>query len=195
MLNSKNEKLQEVYLQTIAELNLIGFDFSKEKVGDIEIKISARNNKRYGCCKQLEPDNAYKIIEKRGRAKYIKYEKYNKHQIEISRWVLDLDDTIIKNTIAHELIHCLPYCNNHGLMFKKYANYINSKLGYNISRLGNKKSDYEYSNIEYKTNDFKYTIKCTNCGKQFGRNRLQRDFFKKYRCLCNGKLMLIEKKN
>ena len=30
---------------------------------------------------------------------------------EVSKWVLELDDNIIKNTIMHELIHCMPYCN------------------------------------------------------------------------------------
>ena len=29
----------------------------------------------------------------------------------------------IKNTIMHEIIHCFPYCNNHGSEFKKYAKY------------------------------------------------------------------------
>lgn len=43
----------------------------------------------------------------------------------------------------HELIHCIPFCNDHGIEFKKYANYINEKLGYNISRVGNKKVDYK----------------------------------------------------
>ena len=40
-------------------------------------------------------------------------------------------DIIIKNTIIHELIHCLPKCTNHGKEFKKYAKIINEKLGYN----------------------------------------------------------------
>ncbi len=48
---------------------------------------------------------------------------------------MQLDKNIIKNTIMHELIHCMPYCNNHGAEFKKYARYINEKLGYNISRV------------------------------------------------------------
>ena len=28
----------------------------------------------------------------------------------------------------HELIHCMPYCNNHGKEFKKYANIINEMM-------------------------------------------------------------------
>ncbi len=186
------EKLNRLYLECLSELLSIGIDMKNKEYGDISIKISNRNNKRYGCCKQEEPDRKYKIVKKIGRRNCIKYERFNKHTIEISKWVMDLDDEIIKNTIMHELIHCMPFCNNHGDMFKKYANYINRNLGYDISRLGNKKEDFEKSNLKYEEKGFKYTIKCTNCGKVFNRNRLSRDFFRKYRCLCNGKLMLIK---
>ena len=44
------------------------------------------------------------------------------------------------------------------------------------------------SDMDYKEKEYKYVIKCTNCGKLIYRNRLVMDFFKKYRCLCGGKL-------
>ena len=178
------EKLEKVYRQCVEELKRIGIDINEtKKIGTIDISISKRNNKRYGCCKQEEPDTKTKYIEKVGRRKIIKYEKFNKHHIEISPWVLELDEEIIKNTIMHEIIHCLPNCNNHGEHFKKYAKYINDKLGYNISRVGNKKEDYQKSNIEYKEKEqFNYHIQCTNCGQSFYRKRLNRNFTRKYRC-------------
>ena len=186
------QKLRQLYNQCVQELQSIGFNFNKENIGEITIQISKRNNKRYGCCKQEQPDENYKIVKKVGRKKYIKYEKFNKHTIEISKWVLDLDEKIIKNTIMHEIIHCFPCCNNHGEQFKKYANFINSRLGYSISRLGNKEVDYKQSNLEYKNAEYKYTIKCKICGKQFHRNRLRRNFFSDFRCVCGGKLVLID---
>ena len=98
------------------------------------------------------------------------YEKYKKHKIEISSWVMQLDEAIIKNTIMHELIHCIPDCNNHGKEFKKYANYINTQLGYNIKTTGNKKDDYQKSNLEYHEEiNFKYKIQCKACGQTFFR--------------------------
>ena len=54
---------------------------------------------------------------------------------EISPWVMELNEDIIKNTIMHELIHCMPGCSNHGEYFKKYDYYVNAKLGYDISRV------------------------------------------------------------
>ena len=180
-MHEMQNKLEMLYKECINELISIGIDMREKEYGQISIKIANRNNKRYGCCKQEEPDKKYKVIEKKGRSKYIKYERFNKHTIEISKWVMELDDKIIKNTIMHELIHCMPFCNNHGDMFKKYARYINNYLGYDISRLGNKKEDFEKSNLKYEEKSYKYTIKCLNCGKVFFRNRLNKDFLKKYR--------------
>lgn len=183
-------KLDELFIECVNELKSIGIDIYQLDVGTITIQISKRNNKRYGCCKQEDPDEKYKTIEKIGRRRIIKYEKFNKHTIEVSNWVFDLNDEIIKNTIMHEIIHCFPYCNNHGKQFKMYAKYINEKLGYNITRLGNKKQDYENSNVQYQEKEYKYLIKCTNCGKLFYRNRLAKNFFRKYRCQCGGRLKL-----
>ena len=184
------EKLERLYNECCQELQSIGLDISSRNIGNVTIRLSKRNNKRYGCCKQEEPDSRYKIVKKIGRRKIVSYERFNKHTIEISRWVLDLNDKIIKNTIMHEMIHCFPYCNNHGKQFKAYAGFINSRLGYDISRTGNKSKDFRESNLEYEEKQHKYTIKCCKCGKVFHRDRLARNFFSKYRCVCGGKLLM-----
>lgn len=188
-------KLNQLYNQCIKELQEIGINIQdKEKIGTIEIKISTRSTKRYGCCKQENPDKNYKIVQKRGHRKIIKYEKFQNHYIEISSWVMQLDESIIKNTIMHELIHCIPFCNNHGKEFKKHAQYINQKLGYQITTKGNKEQDYQASGIEYVgTNHYKYKIICQNCNQVIYRKRFNANLIKKYRCgKCNGKLKLVE---
>lgn len=146
------DKLNRLYKECINDLKLIGIDITKmnDDIGKIDIKIAKRNNKRYGCCKQEEPDENYKHIERKGYKRIIKYEKFNKHHIEISRWVMDLDKKIIKDTIMHEIIHCFPYCNNHGEKFKSYAKIINNSLGYNISRVGNSIEDYKKVELKKK---------------------------------------------
>lgn len=188
------EHLQRLYNQCIQELKQIGINLEKnEQIGTIEIQLSNRSTKRYGVCKQEEPDPEARYIEKRGRRKIIKYARYKKHKIEISTWVMQLDENIIKNTIIHELIHCIPNCNNHGKEFKKYANYINTKLGYTIKTTGNKKEDYEKSNIQYQEDTtYKYKIKCQKCGQIYYRKRKCTNFTKKYRCgKCGGKLTIV----
>ncbi len=178
------EKLKKLFFECVKELSQINIDIlNDEKYGKIDIIVSKRNNKRYGCCKQEDPDEIYKKVTKKGFKRIIKYEKFNKHYIEISPWVMQLDDKIIKNTIMHELIHCLPYCNNHGKQFKKYSELINTRLGYDISRTGNRQKDYEKSNIEFaEIEKFKYKIICKGCKQEFYRKRLYKNFIKRYRC-------------
>lgn len=186
------EKLIDLYNECINELKTIGINvLDNPDVGKIQIKFSRRNAKRYGCCKQENPDKFIKHKKKYRGKNYIYYDKYKTHTIEISRWVMDLNDNIIKNTIMHEIIHCMPKCNNHGTEFKQYAKYINQKLGYDISRTGNKKEDYEKSNLKYNddTQKYKYKIVCKKCGQTCYRQRISKDFTKKYRCsLCARKI-------
>ena len=191
------QKLNKLFLECVAELNNIGIDIlNEEKYGKIEISISKRNNKRYGCCRQEEPDERFKVITKIGRRKTIRYEKFNKHHIEISKWVMELEDSVIKNTIMHELIHCMPYCNNHGAEFKKYAKLVNQKYDYDVSRVGDKKKDYEKSQIEYKEpQTHNYKIICNKCKQEFFRQRIDRNFKRKFRCAkCNGTFEVINLK-
>lgn len=189
------QKLQKLYNECRNELKSIGIDIDNiSQVGEIDISLSKRSVKRYGCCRQEDPDIKTKHITRRGRHIKICYDRYNKHHIEISRWVMELDETIIKNTIMHEMIHCLPGCNNHGTNFKNYASYINKKLGYEIKRLGDKAADYRYSNVEFTDDEtrYRYKIECQNCKAIFYRQRLNKNFTRKYRCgKCSGKLKIL----
>ncbi len=188
------ERLKRLYEECINELKSIEIDVLDEKNGIIDIALSKRSKSRYGCCKQEEPDSSSRYYEKIRNKRYIRYGKFKKHRIEISEWVMQLDEKIIKNTIIHEIIHCFPYCNNHGEEFKKYAQYINENLGYNISRVGNKRDDYEKSNIEYKENlKPNYKISCIKCNQVFYRKRIAKNFQNRYRCgICNGKFNVVK---
>ena len=172
---NKQEELEKLYKECIEELKSINIDPRKNRT--IETKINTRSKKRYGCCKKLSKD---------------------RFQIEISEWVIDLNEDIIKNTIMHELIHCMPRCNNHGEYFKNYATVINEKLGYNISRTGNKEQDFKESNLEYieKPINFNYKIVCEDCNYSFFRQRVRRYFIRKYRCgKCGGRFKVFKIRN
>ena len=182
------EKLQKLYKECILELKSININVEENDIGKIDINLAKRKCKRYGCCKQEEPDKSSKEIKKVGRKKIVKYNIFKIHHIEISKWVMELDEKIIKNTIIHEIIHCMPYCNDHGKQFKEYKNIINIKLGYNITRVGNREKDYKKSNVEFKDDTrYRYKIICTKCGQTFLRQRIKRNFKNKYRCgICGG---------
>lgn len=191
IIHIMDEKLDKLFNECISELKSIGIDVKNNNVGEVNICLAKRNTKRYGCCKQKNPQSYH--YEKRGKYKVKVYDKFEKNNIEISKWVMELDEKVIKNTIMHEIIHCFYGCNNHGVKFKKYAEYINDNLGYSISRVGNKEEDFKKSNIEYipEKQNYKYKIICPGCGQIFYRQRLKKNFFKIFRCgKCKGKLYL-----
>ncbi len=188
-----NERLQLLFNDCKNELDSIGIDLNNKSIGEITISIGKRACKRYGCCKQESPVKSSRYVEKIGRKRYVKYALFEKHNIEISKWVMELNTDIIKNTIMHEIIHCLPNCSNHGNEFKKYANYINYKLGYDISRLGDKKQDLIDSNIPIEKEKFNYKIECSRCGYNFYRKRINCNFSSKYRCgKCGGRFSVYQ---
>lgn len=188
------ERLEKLLDDCIKELESIKFKIKDNpEVGVIDIKISKKATKRYGCCKHEKPDKKYYHTLNGKYGKRIVYDRFKVHHIEISEWVMQLDEKIIKNTIIHEILHCLPACNNHGVLFRQYADYINEKLNYNISRLGNREEDFKFSNIEYneRTINYKYKIYCKKCGHIFYRQRMKKNLIKKYCCsLCGGRLEL-----
>lgn len=173
------DKLIKYFEECKQDLYNIGINLEEDCLIDIKL---GRNNKRYGACKPESPYLDSKYMEKVGRRRYIKYGRYRKYHIEISPWVMQLDKDIIKNTIVHELIHCLPYCDNHGAKFKEYALYINKRLGLNVSRVGNKSEDYRKSNLKIAPESYKYKVVCKGCGQEFFRKRISKNFVRKYIC-------------
>ena len=77
---NKQERLNKLYKECINELKTTSIDVEKNRI--IELKINTRSKKRYGCCKKISKD---------------------KFQIEVSEWVMDLNEDIIKNTIMHPI--------------------------------------------------------------------------------------------
>lgn len=60
-------KLERLYNDCIKELKSIKIDITNPLVGDIDIRFSKGNPKRYGCCKHEDPDKDYYHIV--GKAK------------------------------------------------------------------------------------------------------------------------------
>lgn len=59
------ENLNKIYLECILALEKIGINILNNKeIGVIDISISKRNNKRYGACKQEDPDKSTMYVEK-----------------------------------------------------------------------------------------------------------------------------------
>ena len=82
--------------------------------------------------------------------------------IGINKKLID-EDFEIEKTMAHELIHTIPGCSNHGPNFKRYAELINRHYPeYNVSTYYTPDSD-EIENIA-NIKKPKYVVTCENCG-------------------------------
>ena len=169
------QRLEELFSQVVKEALSIGIPISKE-ISDI--RINTRAKARFGCCKQ----------EKRplGKKRFI---------IEISERVLCAEEKIIRQIIAHELLHTANGCMNHGAKWKEYAEAMNSAFGYNITRT----STYEKlglsspEKVSRSESGYKYILKCQECGAEILRKKRCKvvDNPEHYRCgKCGGALKL-----
>lgn len=106
--------------------------------------------------------------------------------IHLTDTLLLLDDDMILNTLIHELLHTLPNCQNHGPQWKAYGKKIHKMTGIEISRLG--ELPIPASQLNYK-----YVIKCTNCGKEYGFARMSKvlNNLAYHNCGCGGNLERI----
>lgn len=168
MSETLNQKLQRLAKESEKELRDIGL--GKMLKDNIRYTINYRAKKRLGqCC--------------------------NKKDINISSWLLEVaTDHDIKNTIIHEIIHTFKDTIGHKAKWQYYANYVNSRTNYNITRLANVGEIYENAKVQrpIREKHYKYEITCEKCGKIFYRQRITtkvlNDFTegKRYHKSCGG---------
>ena len=103
----------------------------------------------------------------------------NKKKIEITSWLLTYGtDKQIKNTIMHEIIHTFKDTVGHQKSWKRYAQTINTKLGYSISVRSSIREIYNEANAQddyFKR--YRYKIVCKKCGKTMYYMRLKKYYF------------------
>lgn len=157
-----NNILNEVITEA-QELNIpVPFNINKE------IIVNSRPKKRFGCCRKLN----------------------DVFTIELSSFALDYPEKRIKEIIAHEVLHTVDGCFNHGSSWKLYAEQMNKAYGYNIKRVTVK--DGDNNETTEKRKKYKHMITCKKCGCTFYRmkeTKVTRNI-NKYRCRCGGKLVL-----
>ena len=99
------------------------------------------------------------------------------------------DDRV--NTMIHEILHAYFPRDHHGGNWKRYADVITRETGIKIERLADKESSEAFN----KNIDFKYILKCTKCGKEFGYSRMCRAVKYAEHCThntCGGKIRRIK---
>ncbi|MDD7113989.1 MAG: hypothetical protein PUH88_05920 [Lachnospiraceae bacterium] len=114
------------------------------------------------------------------------------YYIYFSRYAME-NEELIKKILAHELVHTIPGCMNHGPIFHRYGNMVQAKLGIPISTRASEEDTYQSGVARVKQEKAKYKIECEKCGKIIYRQKKSRLVLRpeKYRCTCGGKLRLF----
>ena len=133
------------------------------------LEINTRAKKRWGQCKNNKLTGQYDI------------------QLNYLLLADDKKDEAIQ-TLLHEILHTCKNCMNHGNTWKTYANIINNKYNYDISRTNSAES---LGIVKEKS---KYLLKCTGCGAEIHREKTSKliTHTNNYRCgKCKSKLVRI----
>ena len=130
------------------------------------VEVNRRAVSRFGCC------------VRRGR----------RYAIQLSACLLEAEETACRQTLAHEVLHTCPGCQNHGALWKEYARRMNAAWGYAITRTG---TCLELGVHEQRP--VRHLVECTACGAQFRRARASSLVVhpERYRCKCGGSLRRV----
>lgn len=157
------DKLEKV----IGQAEEIGIPISKkiEKV----VVINKRAKTRFGCCKKYK----------------------NGYRIEVSEDIVNGPEASLLQTLAHEVLHTCPNCQNHRSLWKAYAKAMNEAYGYEIKRTSTSEELGIAKNDEGKERALvKYRLICKGCGQIIERRRKSKlvTHAQLYRCKCGGKI-------
>ena len=144
----KEQRLLRLKDEALAELRSIGIEVPKER--KIRYVLNTRTQRLLGRCKKISEDN---------------------FQIDISTWIFDGDDTLIKTTLIHEILHTFPRCMNHGKVWKEFAQKVNIHLGYNVSRLASREKLVANMGEDAYIARYKYKVVCKDCGQEIYRTK------------------------
>lgn len=162
--------IENLFAEVKKELTEAGIPIPKNIAA---VRINSRPRARLGMCKRSK-----------------NFPNKTEYTIEISRFVMDMDVKKIKDVVAHELLHTCPGCFNHGDKWKEYAKVLKEQYGYDITRTTKLEENIDGTG-QYRKEEYKYVLKCNNCGQIFKRKRecnLTRHP-EKYRCRkCGGSI-------
>lgn len=159
-----NELLQQVW----EEARALNIPVSKHISPSLQ--INNRTKTRFGGCKK------------------VKGFVHDTYQIEISRVLLSAEAHVVKEILAHEILHTCPGCMNHGSTWKMHCRKLEAVHGYRLERT----TSYAKLGItdQRKPRPKRYLIQCNQCGQQIFRQKKSplTESTAMYRCRCGGKL-------
>ena len=165
-----------------------------ERINDFDkLLILVKDQARAAGIPVSENIDPHVNVNTRAKTRFGQCTKKNGHYtIELSSRLLSAPERSCRQTLAHELIHTCPGCGNHGALFKKYADILNRKCGYSISRTNT--AEEMGITVEKSERTVNYIIECQKCGQRITRSRYSAVIANpaRYRCRCGGTLKRIK---
>ena len=162
--------LDRMLRAVIDEAKAIGIPVSPRISPSVE--INTRAAARFGCCRKT-PALTGAV-----------------YRIEVSKPVLNAEESILRSILAHEVLHACPGCQNHKDRWQSYGKAMEAAYGYRIRRTWT----YEGMGLEdpRKVRAFRFRLRCEGCGAEILRKKRSPlvDEPHRYRCRCGGKLRL-----
>lgn len=147
------KKLREICLEEVKAAGIVPGNI-------VEWKINTRAKCRWGQC-TINKRTGECIID-------ISYQLLNDERVS---------EKSCKETIIHEILHTCKGVKGHTGLWKRYAEIMNSKYGYNIKRV----SSHEEKGLEEhisKSLPYRYMFECKYCGQKI--NKKKKCKFTKY---------------
>lgn len=156
-------ELDSLLAAVIGEAEQAGIPISSSISPTVAINHRARS--RFGCCRRMA----------------------GSFQIEISAFLLEAEDRMIRQTLAHEVLHTCPGCADHGPRWKNFAARMNLLFGYRIRRADSP----EALGVEDARTP-RWLVVCTACGRELPRMKRSPLVLhpRRYRCACGGTLVV-----
>ncbi len=158
----------DALLQTvIAQARALGIPAAKNICP--QVRLNARAKKRFGCCIG-SPKLGFTI--------------------ELSAALPAAGRKTCMQTLAHEVLHTCPGCQDHGDRWKAYAARMNAAYGYTIRRVDRPEA-LGVTLPPAAAPAYRWRVVCTGCGRAFFRQKASPLIRQpsRYRCAaCGGKL-------
>lgn len=184
-----SEYVDKQLAQVLGQARSLGIPVSRRV--SPRVTLNSRAKSRFGCCRRMGPGqkDGFLIEVAQTIAQMAEEEAVDRAS---GTGGAGRKERLLRQILAHEILHTCPGCDNHGQSWKLYAQKMNQAFGYDIKRT----SSYEELELPAPQQErrTRYVLVCQKCGARIQRSRASNltRFPQNYRCSCGGQLKRIQ---
>lgn len=149
-MTNQETRLEEAFEVATEMLDYLGIEYGEV----VELVVNTRFKRTWGQCRFYRTKGTFKI--------------------SISSKLLNENapDMGLLNTVVHELLHTCKGCQNHGNLWKRYADKVNAEFNLGVKRCNSSEEKGLPNTCEYNPEPVRYFLKCPACGHVYKRKRI-----------------------